>query len=733
MSTPQCYAHTLEGASPENWQPLEAHLAGTAKQASAFADAFNSAAWAANAAWLHDMGKAVPAFQAYLLRENNLDASEYDSPGSDRVNHSSAGAAYAEFKITGPAGRTLAYIAAGHHAGLPDWDPTKTGRAALQFRLEEGRNDLAAIHEFPSAISARLSTLTRPPAFVKSDTYHLWVRMIFSCLVDADYLDTEAFMDPCRTAKREQFASLPELKHRFDEYMAAFTADCKVSDVNALRRDVLASCRKAAAGSPGLFSLTVPTGGGKTLSAMAFALEHAMRYGKSRIIYVIPYTSIIEQTASTLQLIFGRANVVEHHCNMDPTRETARGRLAAENWDAPIMVTTNVQFFESLFAASPSRCRKLHNIANSVVILDEAQLLPPNLLTPCVAAISHLRQCFGATIVLSTATQPKLPGLGPITEIVPTPASLYEKLRRVTVNFPPDFAVPVTWEGLSSELAAYKSVLCIVNTRRDCYDLWRLMPKDAIHLSALMCGAHRSSIINTIRRRLKTGNPVQVISTQLVEAGVDIDFPVVYRALAGLDSIAQAAGRCNREGRAPANMSHVHVFVPPKPAPIGLLRKGEDATRTLVGPQGADPLHPSTFVRYFDLFYGNVNDTGGRFRDLLVRDVPAGQVQFRTAGDEFRLIDDQAQRPVVVRYAAGEELIRDVRSHGPDRLLMRRLQRYVVNLSARMVELMLDDGRLEPLDERRLPGIVCQALLRYDGQYGLDIFGEGLRVEDLVV
>ena len=732
MKAMPCYAHSREGAALESWQLLDEHLAGTAQRASTFGEPFGSAAWAANAAWLHDMGKASPAFQAYLLRENHLDASEYDEVAAGRVNHSSAGAAYAELEITGPVGRTLAYLAAGHHAGLPDWDVVGTGRAALQCRLEEGRINLTAIPEFSTAVGARLSKLTRPPAFVTSDSYHLWVRMLFSCLVDADYLDTEAFLDPRRTTQRRRFASLSELKRRFDDRMAKLALECEASQVNAIRRDVLASCRQAAASSPGLFSLTVPTGGGKTLSAMAFALDHALRHGKSRVIYVIPYTSIIEQTASTLQRIFGGTNVVEHHCNLDPKRETVRGRLAAENWDAPIVVTTNVQFFESLFAASPGRCRKLHNIANSVVILDEAQLLPPNLLTPCVAAVSHLVACYGATIVLSTATQPKLPGLGATTEIIPAPASLYEKLRRVTVNFPSNLRAPVTWEGLASDLAAHKSVLCIVNTRRDCYDLWQLMPRDAVHLSASMCGAHRSSVIERIRTRLKAHKPVQVISTQLVEAGVDIDFPIVYRALAGLDSIAQAAGRCNREGRHPANMSQVHVFVPPKPAPIGLLRKGEDATRTLVGPQGVDPLCPSTFARYFDLFYANVNNTGTRFRDLLVRDAPAGQVQFRTAGDEFRLIDDQAQRPVVVRYGAGKELIRDVQSQGPDRLLMRRLQRYVVNLPARMVEIMLDDGRLEPLDERHLPGIACQSLLRYDERCGLDVFGEGIRPEELM-
>jgi CRISPR-associated endonuclease/helicase Cas3 len=459
---------------------------------------------------------------------------------------------------------------------------------------------------------------------------------------------------------------------------------------------------------------------------MAFALRHALKHGQRRVIYVIPYTSIIEQTGRTLAGIFGRENVIEHHSNLSPEKETLRSQLATENWDAPIIVTTNVQFFESLYAAKPGRCRKLHNIVNSVVILDEAQLLPPELLTPCVDAMKDLVASYGVTMVLATATQPALPGVQ-ATEIIPTGMNLYERLKRTEFTFPANLNQPTDWPTLAAQLQQHEQVLCVVNSRRDCHDLFHLMPTGTIHLSALMCGAHRSAMIRLIRWRLRKRLPIRVISTQLVEAGVDIDFPVVYRALAGLDSIAQAAGRCNREGT--LERGEVHVFVPPKPAPRGLLRKGEDTMRDLCA-TGFDPHQPDAFTRYFQLFYSRVNDTGSRFHDWLVKDVnPEMKVQFRTAAEECKLIDDQAQRPVIVRYGGNEKLIRSLKAVGPKREIMRKLQRYTVNLPVRMAAAMQADGRLE----EPWPGILAQSDFNiYDRQTGLAVYVERLPVEDLI-
>lgn len=722
-------------------QSLREHASEVSRLAGEFASSFSSSEWAKVAGFLHDFGKADSAFQGYLLRENGLDDSEYDS---GRINHSSSGAALVDEKFGPVIGRILAYMIAGHHAGLPDWYSAETGNAALSIRLEQdGKPNLARIRSIADDAVAPCAYKLTPPEFVrKPENVHLWIRFLYSCLVDADFLDTEAFMSPHQTPIRCGFKGLAELKSVFDVAMTNKMAEAPKTEVNVIRREILEHCRKAASFSPGVFSLTVPTGGGKTLSAMAFALDHAQKYGKRRIIYVIPYTSIIEQTADVLSKIFGRENVVEHHSNLNPEKETQRSSLASENWDAPIIVTTNVQFFESLYAAKASRCRKLHNLVNSVVILDEAQLIPLELLKPCVDAINQLTAYYGVTMVLATATQPALPGMQKPHEMIPESARLYERLQRTEYHFPPSLTAPsqsqgdqVDWPTLAAQLGEHRQVLCVVNTRCDCYDLFQLMPEGTIHLSALMCGEHRSKAIAEIKERLLKRESIRVISTQLVEAGVDIDFPVVYRALAGLDSIAQAAGRCNREGKSErGTFGQVHVFIPPKAAPLGTLRKGEDTTRELCSISGFDPQHPEAVLRYFDLFYGKLNDTGQRFNAWLVKDVnPDLQIQFRTAAAEFKLIDDTKQRPVIVRYGESPALIERLRYAGTTREIMRHLQRYTVNLPRYMAELMLGDGRLVEVDPAKAPGIIAQCSLRlYDAKVGLDIYRDSLPIEDLI-
>lgn len=730
MPVKQWYAHTKEGCPPDEWQLLEEHLKAVAEKAEKYAAKFQSADWAWNVSWLHDLGKAADEFQAYLLRENGLDDAEYDGIGYGRVNHSSAGAAFAEEMLGPVIGRTNAYLVAGHHAGLPDFYPSGTGSAALQIRLEEGQNNLSRIRLAAGEFEKQLRREIRPPSFVKPHNFHLWVRMLFSCLVDADFLDTENFINPEQAKTRGEFLSLAELKPLFDSHVQRMACAAPSTPVNVVRQKVLTACKWASQYEPGLFSLTVPTGGGKTLSGMAFALDHAKKYGKNRIIYVIPYTSIIEQTANILAGIFGNENVIEHHSNLDPDKETPRSYLAAENWDAPIIITTNVQFFESLYAAKSSRCRKLHNIVNSVIILDEAQLLPPELLDPCVDMMNELTRHYGVTMVLATATQPVLPKLDKPREIITNPVGLYEVLERTRIIPPPNLTDCSTWEDIAHRLQQYHQVLCVVNTRRDCYDLHKLMPIGTIHLSALMCGEHRSEVIKTIKEKLKEGSVTRVISTQLVEAGVDMDFPVVYRALAGLDSIAQAAGRCNREGKlnAAGGLGELHIFVPPKPAPRGLLLKGENTTRELLALPDFNPQHPEEYGRYFRLFYSRVNDTGSTFKKLLQRDVP--NIQFRTAAREFesQFINDQAQQSVLVRFGDSEKWLEELRRIGPKRHTMRKLQRYTVNLSHNDFQKAKGDGLLEEL----WPGFWCW-IGRYDSYHGLDLFGSGWAPEDLMV
>ena len=664
------------------------------------------------------------------MRENGLDSSEWDAAGNGRINHSGAGAVFACREWPCESGLTLAYLIAGHHAGLPDWNTDPTGNAALSVRLEREQETLDAIDgEVMKREMPPLSKDLRPPSFLKNEkNYHLWVRMLFSCLVDADYLDAEAFMSPERAAGRPCPPGLMNLKAGFDSTMATLTSKAPPTPVNNLRSEILAECRKAAASAPGLFSLTVPTGGGKTLSGTAFALDHAVAHGKARIIYVIPYTSIIEQTAEVLRSFFGKENVLEHHSNLDSEKATPAQLLAAENWDAPVIVTTNVQFFESLYAARSSRCRKLHNIINSVVILDETQLLPPEWLDPCTEAINRLVADYGVSVVLSTATQPALPGLiSAPTEIIADPSHLYRNLKRTRIKPPEDIKTPMTWPLLASELCLHEQVLCIVNTRQDCYELWRAMPEGTIHLSASMCGQHRSEGITAIKKRLAADQPIRVISTQLVEAGVDIDFPVVYRALAGMDSIAQAAGRCNREGKLDG-LGEVCVFVPPKPSPKGLLLKGEQVTKELIAVDAFRPDAPETFTRYFEMYYASVNDTGKNWlHELLLRDARAAQVQFRTAAETFQMIQESTS--ILVRYGESSKWIEQLRFADPTRGLMRRLQRCTVSVHPGLALKLLERGHIEEIQ----PGIFAQTYPGlYHEQTGLDLYSETLPIEDLI-
>jgi len=683
------YAHSIDGKPVDEWHRLEEHLIGTAKLAAQFASEFGCGEWGDLAGLWHDLGKYSEDFQKMLLA--SADAHIETKPG--RVDHSTAGAIHATEKFRMP-GRIFGYLIAGHHAGLPDWQTDTAGRKSLVQRVQ----NIDLLNKLPfSDIPHHIIEQALPKQkFITKEGHALWIRMLYSCLVDADFLDTEAFFEPEKTKTRKGYPSLVELLPLFESYMADKQAKVDDTSVNKERASILQQCIARSAHKPAIFTLTVPTGGGKTLSSMAFALYHAVKsdYKKRRIIYVIPYTSIIEQTAEQFGDIFKDA-VVEHHSNVnvsDESSETARSRLACENWDAPIIITTSVQFFDSLFSNRSSRCRKLHNIVNSVVVLDEVQLLPSEYLNPILHTMKELHQNYNVTFVLSTATQPaftphksvdyRFEGLSETVELVDNPMQLHKAFKRVHVHVPDDLVTPRTWEDLASELTKHASVLCVVNRRDDCRTLYEMLPQkgdNAFHLSALMCGEHRSTVIKQIKQRLKDKLPARVISTQLVEAGVDLDFPVVYRAIAGLDSIAQAAGRCNREGL--LEEGSVVVFAPPSKIPAGYLRQAGEIGRRLLAEKREDTLSPERFDQFFRELYWLQGDGLDKFKILTDLETNMElRFSFFSAAQNFKMIDDKQYASVVVCYDEGVRLIETLKKMGPERWLLRKLQRYIVNL-----------------------------------------------------
>ena len=746
------YAHSKENAPLSEWQLLEAHLEGTAKRAEIFAAPFSSSTFGRLIGLLHDIGKSRSGFQLYLRKCNGIDEGQY--AGGDH-SHSGVGSCWLD-KNYGDLGKALAYCVAGHHAGLPDWSGGESPDGALVMRLEEEKFVLTedSVQEWISSHESDYLKGKKQKPFefrLNDSSLSFWIRMMYSCLVDADFLDTEAFMDSSRADMRLESKSLEDLSSRFFNKLDEKQKSAINTPVNKLRAEIRSVCEGAAEDNPGFFSLTVPTGGGKTLSGTAFAFKHALKYGQKRIIYVIPYTSIIEQTADVLRSFIGQENVLEHHSNFDPAKETSWSRIASENWDAPVIVTTAVQFFESLYACKSSKCRKIHNIADSVVILDEVQLLPTKLLLPCVEALRQLTRHYHVSVVLSTATQLNLPGIGvgEVREIISPSMDLYRRLKRTEIEFPADLEKRRSWEEIASELVECDQVLCIVNTRRDCHDLFQKMPEGTIHLSASMCGEHRSKVILEIKSKLANGESVRVVSTQLVEAGVDVDFPVVYRAFSGLSSIAQSAGRCNREGLLCGN-GRVVVFVPPEKTPVKDLRDGEYAMMDLLGINGGiDPDDASSYPKYFNALHSRVHDMGTVFERWLGVYVPKGcltgartraeplHYQFREASYAFKMIDGAAQVSVVVRYGKSDALIESLRAVGPKRDIMRRLQRFTVSVPRGSLNALLEKGLIEEL---RVPpckeissGIFVQTTpSAYRDDIGLDLFGGGLKIEDFI-
>lgn len=727
----------------EQSQSLDEHSRNTACIAKEFASSFGNGDWAEYAGWFHDLGKANPEWQKYIRGEIS----------STSVNHSEAGAQYVYQKQNDKySALIVAYLIAGHHAGLPDYyngsgNSLKTILDKKSYScLNFDALQVICSQNFPQTNPFGKNDVKRDDQKALTEHFHLWIRMLYSCLVDADYLDTERFMESERSELRGKFADLQELKNRFDRFMKNKSANAQPSKINRIRESVLNACREKALLPPGFFSLNVPTGGGKTLSSMAFALEHAVCHHKKRIIMVIPYTSIIEQTAKVYKygsddeteikkrikeghILFGEENVLEHHCHFDFDKDgeseiLLRQKLSAENWDSPVIVTTNVQLFESLFNAHNSACRKLHNLVDSIIILDEVQMLPPEYLKSILSVLRGLVKCFGVTVLLCSATQPSIDGkigsacvsfdgipADSITPIIDSPEELAQQTARVLLNTELAKEKLSDWQSLADKLCEFEQVLCIVQTRKDCRDLHKLMPDGTIHLSALMCPEERSHIISEIKEKLRNKESIRVISTQLVECGVDIDFPVVFRALAGLDSVAQSAGRCNREGK--LQNATVFVFDPPTKVPPGLLRKGADVTKDLLEKYQYElKLTPELYKEYFIKYFKKVNDFDKPEFDLTMqKELGLMRFQFRTLSDQYHLIDNNYQGTVYIRYVSelygidNIHLLDALRTQNVDKKLFRRLSRFSVNIPLNEIRELLKEGRIE----EPMEGIFVQA------------------------
>jgi CRISPR-associated endonuclease/helicase Cas3 len=697
------YAHSRADAPEADWEPLARHLGEVAELAASYAAGFGGEALARATGLLHDVGKASARFQAYLRGE------------AASTDHSTAGAQLALQRYGPKLGKLLAFCVAGHHAGLADG--AGADGASLAARL---RKQVAPYDDWQGLGLPLPESLPPPSGFVPRpgrEGFQLafLTRMLFSCLVDADWLCTERFAQG--GAEREAWPGLAELATKLEAHLGHLQTSAVDSPVNQQRRRILEQVRAGAALAPGLFSLTVPTGGGKTLASLAFALDHARRHGLAHVIYVIPFTSVVEQTAAVFRMALGEDAVLEHHSAFDPAslrsdaeREEERSgeercRQAAENWDAPVVVTTAVQFFESLFAAARGHCRKLHRIARSVVVLDEAQTLPLHLLLPCVAAIDELARNYRASVVLMTATQPALRagdlpgGLAEVRELAPDGLDHEPAFRRVRVAH----AGPLADDALATRILSERQVLCVVNTRRHARELYEILreAEGACHLSTLMCAAHRRAVLAAIRARLKAEAPVRLVATSLIEAGVDISFPRVLRAEAGLDQVAQAAGRCNREGELGAGLGLVETFESPdRRLPPEIAQRAAAGRAALR--RGGDPLSDAAVAAFFAELYTLKGDLAlaldreGIMRDLHDRrsslDFP-----FATVGRRFRMIED-AMAPVIVPW--DQEALALVRAleHAP-RIggIARRLQPYTVGVPRPVRASLVAAGAVQPV------------------------------------
>lgn len=690
---------------PSEWlfQSNEDHTEGVSSLCESFADAFEMGRWGRLLGELHDKGKEQDAFQKHIRFSSGYDCS-VRVPAEH--SHAYVGGLLCQH-FSNIVSELIQNPLMGHHRGLYDYCDS----SFLELKNKSIPTDVI----IPKKIENPLLPQWMKSGCIKPYDFHHIQRMLYSCLVDADFLDTEKFMQPEENSLRGGKANLEELLPKLNSFLTQF-ANAPQTEVNVIRNQVQQKCYEKSANMPGFYSLTVPTGGGKTISSLVWAINHAIKNKKKRIIIVIPYTSIIVQTASILKKIFGEDNVLEHHSNVDPEKisdETLRKqlKLASENWDYPIVVTTNVQLFESMMASHSSDCRKLHNICNSVIIIDEAQTLPTDFLQPIVNTLDTYKRLFGISVLFTTASQPvlsgvhqgsnalvKFVGLEKIEEIIPDEMNLVNRLKRVEIETD---ETAKTYDEIASELTKQEKVLCIVNTRRDARELFERLPDEGIkiHLSRTMCAAHISQKIEEMREAIT--NPankiVRVISTQLIEAGVDIDFPVVYRQEAGLDSILQAAGRCNREGKMGICKTFVFSLAKEHILPPGYLSKTNNARKNMS--KGQDLFSSGAMTDYFKQLYSRVEsfDKKGDNKDLIKYYLEnPRQTMFESAARDFKLIDENTTT-VLVDWGNNRSLIEELKESGPTYSLMKKISQYSVNVRDRDLNKLRENGIIEQI------------------------------------
>ena len=691
-------AHSPTEQNPDG-QLLHEHLENVSKLAAEFCKPFHAEDDGRLCGLYHDIGKYSDAFQRRL------------AGSQERVDHSSAGALLLFEKRNIPVSMCIA----GHHAGLADCGDKRDLSDTYLARINHARRgEIEDFSAWQEEISAQIPVGYK--SLPKLSNY-FYIKMLFSALTDADWLDTEAYYQGIKYIHPS--IGLHLLWEKLDNYISPWRNP--QTDINIRRYKILQAAIEHGKDEPGLFSMTVPTGGGKTIASMAFALLHALQHDKRRIIYVIPYCSILEQTQGIFESIFGKEYITAHYSGAEfenPENTPDKRAYSTENWEAPIILTTAVQFFESMFSSKPGKNRKLHNIANSVIIFDEAQMLPVPFLRPCLAAICELSSHYGCTCVLCTATQPAvdplLKKLAPeltVRELCPEPEEMYQAFRRVTyIN-----EGLLEDEKLAELLGNKHQVLCIVNNRKQAQQLYNLMPDDegTFHLSTLMTPFDRKRTLEIIRARLKEGQSCRVISTSLIEAGVDVDFPEVYRALAGLDSIIQAGGRCNREGKETASQSIVHIFESEKRAPLMLEQNISASRRTLKKHDPADS--PEAIKDYFSFLLYCLKDE----KQLDLKEIlpDAEKLCFETISEKFKIIDGD-DCTVYIPLSEGAAFIEQYRKNGPSRSLMRKLDTFSIGVYRSHFNRLTDLGVIEKISANS--GILTD-LSMYSPKIGLPL------------